>query len=170
MVACSCCGRGSGGDYHFYTQGERPIHVPVGDEASYVGLPEVLEDIRLLLDNTWKLRSMLDAKVSLVVYTTVEMQESDWVLRQPKWRQQIPPPPRDLKELYKVDMQGKDNNNWTVWHGEYIDAWDRKIQFLLVCEPFFSADTLAADDYLALFRAIGKLYLLPPEEKSSQIQ
>ncbi|MBA0682641.1 hypothetical protein Goari_024342 [Gossypium aridum] len=31
------------------------------------------------------------------------------------------------------------------------------------CEPFLSTDTVAADDYLTWFKAINKLYLLPPE-------
>ncbi|PPD97282.1 hypothetical protein GOBAR_DD05703 [Gossypium barbadense] len=34
--------------------------------------------------------------------------------------------PQDLKELHKVDMWGKDNIDWSVWHGEHIKAWDQQ--------------------------------------------
>ncbi|KAK5802888.1 hypothetical protein PVK06_030516 [Gossypium arboreum] len=135
--------------------------------SSYVGMPEDLEDIRLLLDQRSKSE---DVKMPLVVYATVEMHESDRVLRQFGWRQQIPPPSQDMKELHKVDMQGKDNTDWLVWHKEHIEVWDRKMQSIPIREQFFSMDTAATDDYLAWFRTTDKLYMLSPEERSWQIR
>lgn len=106
----------------------------------------------------------------LVVYATVEMHESDRVLRQFGWRQQILPSSQDMKELHKVDMRGKDNTDWLVWHKEHIEVWDRRMQSIPIREQFFSMDTAATDDYLAWFRTTDKLYMLSPEERSWQIR
>ncbi|MBA0823507.1 hypothetical protein Goarm_020234, partial [Gossypium armourianum] len=74
----------------------------------YVGLPEQLKDIRLLLDQRSKFE---DVKVFLVVYTTMEMHESDRVMLQFKWRQNISLPLQDIKTLHKLDLWGKTNEN-----------------------------------------------------------
>ncbi|MFQ6621628.1 hypothetical protein Gotur_002135 [Gossypium turneri] len=65
---------------------------------------------------------MRNAKVSLVVYVMVEMHEPNWVLRQFEWRKRIPPPPRHMKELHKVDMRRKNNKDWAEKHKEHIYA------------------------------------------------
>ncbi|MBA0735551.1 hypothetical protein Gogos_019390, partial [Gossypium gossypioides] len=111
---------------------------------SYVELPEVLEDIRFLLD-----------------------QRSEFEFG---WRKRISPSPQELKDLHKVDMRGKDNINWSVRHEEHIEAWDRRMQSIPVREQFFLADTAAVDNYLTWFRVVDKSYLLSPEERSRQIQ
>ncbi|MBA0810633.1 hypothetical protein Gohar_002605, partial [Gossypium harknessii] len=79
--------------------------------ASYVGLPEQLEDIRLLLDQRPKSESMWDVNVPLIVYATMEMHESDRVIQQFGWRQKILPPPYDMEALHKLDLRGKTNEN-----------------------------------------------------------
>ncbi|PPD79878.1 hypothetical protein GOBAR_DD23199 [Gossypium barbadense] len=52
-----------------------------------------------VLDN----REMWDAKLPLIVY----------------W-QQIPPPSQDMKELHKVDIRGKNDDDWAEKHKEHI--------------------------------------------------
>ncbi|KAH1072927.1 hypothetical protein J1N35_025255 [Gossypium stocksii] len=79
-------------------------------EPSYVGLPEGLEDIRLLLD---------------------QRSEAEF-----RYRQQILPTLRDLKELHKVDIQGKKDEDWREVHKGYIEAWDHRIEFLPIRELF----------------------------------
>ncbi|MBA0749331.1 hypothetical protein Gogos_003276 [Gossypium gossypioides] len=181
----------------FTSQGDRPIYDLIGDKwnhgSSYVGLPEVLEDIRLLLDQLlsaefeWmsytdidvisyillkvlRNRWMRDANVPFIVYATVEIHESDRVLRQFGWRQRIPSPPQDLKDLHKMDMRGKDNIDWSVGHKVHIEVCNRRMQSIPIREQFFSTNTTIVDDYLAWFRAIGKPYLLSLEERSRQIR
>ncbi|KAH1057157.1 hypothetical protein J1N35_035222 [Gossypium stocksii] len=119
------------------SQSGRPIHVSEGDknhELSCVRLPDELEDIRLLLDQRLKIefewvpyvdleiisyiplkvldnQEMWDTNVPLIVNATVEMHELDWVLQQFGYRQRIPPLPRDIKELHKVDIRGKNDGD-----------------------------------------------------------
>ncbi|MBA0618762.1 hypothetical protein Godav_028060, partial [Gossypium davidsonii] len=53
-------------------------------DTSYVGLPEHLEDIQLLLDQRFELEF--------------------------EWRQTIPPPPQDMEAQNKIDLT--DNTRW----------------------------------------------------------
>ncbi|MBA0786085.1 hypothetical protein Gotri_025125 [Gossypium trilobum] len=101
-------------------------------------LPTELQDIRLLLDqrleanfewtpyedpaiqkvipeeffvnpNTWHV------KVPLVVYATVQMHETDRVLRQFGFQQSISMTPQDLDDLHSIDLRRSDEN-WSVFH------------------------------------------------------
>ncbi|MBA0717382.1 hypothetical protein Golax_005210 [Gossypium laxum] len=118
-------------------------------EPSYVGLLDKLEDVRLLLEQRSKTEKL------------------DQVLRQFGYRQRIPPPPRDMKELHKVDMWGKNDEDWAEKH---IQAWDHRMKSIPVREPFLSANTVTTNDYLAWFRVVGKSYLLPSMAMSRQIR
>ncbi|KAK5833236.1 hypothetical protein PVK06_017054 [Gossypium arboreum] len=83
---------------------------------SYMGLPKFewmsyanTDVISCIPSEVLRNQQMWDVKVSLIVYTRVEMHEINRVLWQFKWRQRISPPPQYLKDLHKVDMWGKDN-------------------------------------------------------------
>ncbi|KAH1129576.1 hypothetical protein J1N35_000954 [Gossypium stocksii] len=84
-----------------------------------------------------------------------------------QYRERIPPPPRDMNELHNMDIWGKNDKDWVEKHKEHIQAWDRRIESRLTRAPFFLVDTVTADHYLTWFRAIEKLYLLPPEAKNA---
>ncbi|MBA0618437.1 hypothetical protein Godav_027788 [Gossypium davidsonii] len=71
-----------------------------------MGLLDELRDIRLLLDQRSKAEHV---KVSLVVYATVEMHESDEELRQLGFRQTIPPAPQDIEDLQHINLRGRTN-------------------------------------------------------------
>ncbi|XP_012481108.1 serine/threonine-protein phosphatase 7 long form homolog [Gossypium raimondii] len=77
--------------------------------ASYVGIPIALEDIRLLLDQ----RS--EAQVPLVNYATVEIHQTDKVLRQFRFRQPISVVPKVLNDEHKS------NTNWLIFWSKYIE-------------------------------------------------
>ncbi|KAG8503651.1 hypothetical protein CXB51_001637 [Gossypium anomalum] len=118
--------------------------------------------------------SNFGALVDLVT-TIVSTAQSDQLIHVPvgdeiRWRQRISPPPRDLNELHKVDIRGKNNDNWPQWHGEHIEAWERRMQSLPSRESFFSIDMVADVEYLPWFRLVGKSYLLSSEEWRSQIR
>ncbi|MBA0688460.1 hypothetical protein Goari_006247, partial [Gossypium aridum] len=76
-------------------------------ELSYAGQLDQLKDIRLLLNQPSEVERMWDAKVSFIVYATIEMHESD-----------------------QVDLWGKNEEDWKEIHKDYIDAWDCRMEFL----------------------------------------
>ncbi|MFQ6650141.1 hypothetical protein Gotur_022548 [Gossypium turneri] len=63
--------------------------------------PDIIECVSLKF---LVIQSMQDMKVLLIVYATVEMHESDRVIRQCEWRQKISSPPQDMEALYKLDL------------------------------------------------------------------
>ncbi|KAH1082655.1 hypothetical protein J1N35_022416 [Gossypium stocksii] len=67
-----------------------------------MGLSDELQDIRLLLDERSKADHVM---MSLVVYATVEMHESDEVLRQFGFRQTIPSAPQDIEDLHHINLR-----------------------------------------------------------------
>lgn len=46
-----------------------------------------------------------------------------------------------MEELYKVDLWGKNDEDWQEVHKEYIDVLDRRMEFVPIREPFFLLDT-----------------------------
>ncbi|KAK5785009.1 hypothetical protein PVK06_039550 [Gossypium arboreum] len=102
--------------------------------VSYVGIPTALEDIRLLLDQRseaqfqWTpnedpaIRAVIPEeffqnlniwhfKVPLVNYATIEMYQTDRVLRQFGFRQSIPEEPDVLDDQHKIDLR-LTNTDW----------------------------------------------------------
>ncbi|KAK5820083.1 hypothetical protein PVK06_025128 [Gossypium arboreum] len=96
--------------------------------TSYVGIPTSLEDIRLLFDQRSEAKfqwtpyedpvirvvisneflqnpNVWHVKVPLVNYATMEMHQSDRVLRQFAFRQHIPVAPEVFDDEHKVDLQ-----------------------------------------------------------------
>ncbi|KAG8480699.1 hypothetical protein CXB51_025288 [Gossypium anomalum] len=105
-----------------------PLITRWNHSVSYAGIPTSLEDIRLLLDQRseaqfqWTpyedpaIRAVIPdgffqnsniwhVKVPLVNYAIMEMHQSDRVLRQFGFRQQIPVEPEVLDDEHKVDLQ-----------------------------------------------------------------
>ncbi|MFQ6630715.1 hypothetical protein Gotur_008998 [Gossypium turneri] len=92
-------------------------------EPSHVGLPTELQDIRLLLDQRSEAEDLAipevihekffvnpniwHVKVSLVVYATIEMHETDRRL----------------------------NENWPVFYSQHINMWNNRYDFLPTHEP-----------------------------------
>ncbi|PPR84829.1 hypothetical protein GOBAR_AA35881 [Gossypium barbadense] len=101
-------------------------------------------------------QKLWDMKVSLIVLAMVEM-----------WRPKIPPPSQDMEELHKVDLQGKNDEDWKEVHKDYIGAWNSRMEFLPICEPFFSSDTTTCLEYMSWFRVTSKSYLLLVEARNA---
>ncbi|MBA0625188.1 hypothetical protein Godav_010417 [Gossypium davidsonii] len=72
--------------------------------ASYVGIPAALKDVWLLLDQRLKAQ-IWHAKVSLVNYATIEMHQTNRVLRQFGFRQPILEAPEVLDDEHKIDLR-----------------------------------------------------------------
>ncbi|KAH1032139.1 hypothetical protein J1N35_044313 [Gossypium stocksii] len=69
-----------------------------------------------------------------------------------------------MEALHKLDLCGKTDENWKDYHKEYINIWDRRMEFLPIREPFFSSNIATCLKYIPQFRVIGKPYLLLVEE------
>ncbi|KAH1039560.1 hypothetical protein J1N35_041303 [Gossypium stocksii] len=80
-------------------------------------------------------REMWHVKVPFIVYAMVKIHESNQVLRQFGYRQRIPPPPRDMNELHKIDMRGKNNEDWVTKHREWLLYKKDDNEFKLVMQP-----------------------------------
>ncbi|XP_052885240.1 serine/threonine-protein phosphatase 7 long form homolog [Gossypium arboreum] len=134
--------------------------------ASYVGIPNSLEDIRLLLDQRSDTQHV---KVPLVNYATVEMHQSDRVLRQFGFRQPIPVAPEVFDEEHKVDLQLL-NMDWPRYWSGYIEMWENRYDYIPTREPIIIPELACVPEYMPWFRIYGKPYLLSEEERRRQIR
>ncbi|KAH1057165.1 hypothetical protein J1N35_035230 [Gossypium stocksii] len=153
--------------------------------ASYVRIPTSLKDIRLLLDqqsdtqdptirvvipdeyfqnpNTWHV------KVLLVNYATVEMHQSDRVLRQFRFRQLIPVAPEVFNNEHKVDLRQL-NTDWPRYWSYYIEMWENRYDYIPTREPIIVPELACVLEYMPWFRIHGKPYLLSEEESHYSIK
>ncbi|MBA0728976.1 hypothetical protein Golax_022745, partial [Gossypium laxum] len=131
--------------------------------ASYVGILTVLEDIRLLLDQRSEAQTPYEdpeiqavisdeffqnlniwhMKVPLVNCATVEMHQTDRVLRQFRFRQLIP----------------------VVSESEHIEMWKNRYDHIPTREPIIVPELACVLDYMPWFRIHGKPYLLSEEQR-----
>ncbi|KAG8482226.1 hypothetical protein CXB51_026956 [Gossypium anomalum] len=139
--------------------------------TSYVGIPTSLEDMRLVLNqrseaqfqwtpyedlairavisdeflqnpNTWHVN------VALVNYATVEMHQSDRVLRQFGFRQPIPVAPEVFDDEHKVDLQQL-HTNWPRYWSHYIEMLKNRFDYIPTREPIIVSE-LACTKKLSL--------------------
>ncbi|MBA0729304.1 hypothetical protein Golax_023043 [Gossypium laxum] len=114
--------------------------------ASYVRIPIAFEDIWLLLDQRLK----------------AQMQETDRVLRQFRFRQLIPEAPEVLDDEHKIDLR-QTNTNWSVFFSKYIKIWKNLYDYIPTREPITVPESACTSDYMQWFRTHGKPYLLLKE-------
>ncbi|KAG8473023.1 hypothetical protein CXB51_034913 [Gossypium anomalum] len=156
--------------------------------VSYVGIPNSLEDIRLLLDQRSDTQTPYDdlairavildeyvqnlnawhVKVLLLNYATIEMHQSDIVLRQFGFRQPIPVAPEVFDEEHKVDLRLL-NMDWPRYWSGYIEMWENRYDYIPTREPIIIPDLACIPEYMPWFRIHGKPYLLSEEERRRQI-
>ncbi|PPR85876.1 hypothetical protein GOBAR_AA34822 [Gossypium barbadense] len=74
-----------------------------------------------------------------------------------------------MEALYKLDLQGKADENWRDYHKEHIDIWDHRMKFLPICKPF-SYVTCAYLEYMPWFRVADKPCLLLVKAKSRELR
>ncbi|KAG8481071.1 hypothetical protein CXB51_025794 [Gossypium anomalum] len=150
-----------------------------------------LEDIRLLLDQRsdtqfeWTpyddpaIRAVIPdenvqnpnawyVKVPLVNYATVEMHQSDRVLRQFGFRQPIPMASEVFDEEHKVDLRLL-NMDWPSYWSGYIEMWENRYDYIPTREPIIVPELACVPEYMPWFRIHGKPYLLS-EERRRQIR
>ncbi|KAG8472799.1 hypothetical protein CXB51_034729 [Gossypium anomalum] len=114
------------------------------------------------------LANIWHVKVPLVIFATVEMHESDQVMRQVRSMQRIPLPSQELDDLYNIDLRGRLEEDWPTFHKKYIEMWERRYDFLPMCEPFLILELATSPDYMDWFNYNDKSYLLPDSERNRQ--
>ncbi|MBA0669443.1 hypothetical protein Goklo_024982 [Gossypium klotzschianum] len=88
------------------------------------------------------------AKVALISYATMEMHQSDRVLRQFGRRQPIPVAPES----------------------HYIQIWEDRYDYIPNLEPIIVSELACVSKYMPWFRIHGKSYLLSVEERQRQLR
>ncbi|MBA0549879.1 hypothetical protein Golob_020880, partial [Gossypium lobatum] len=170
---------------------EFPLVIWWNNPARHSGIPTELEDIRLALDQqteeefVWMPyanpriqecipveflanRNIWQVKVPLIVFATVEMHESNRVMRQFGCMQRIPSSPQKLDDLHNIDLRGRLEEDWSSFHQKYIEIWQRRYDYLPTREPFLTLELATSPDYMDWFRHNGKPYLLSALERSRQ--
>ncbi|KAK5833207.1 hypothetical protein PVK06_017024 [Gossypium arboreum] len=169
-----------------------PLITRWNHSASYVRIPTSLEDIRLLLDQPseaefqwtpyedpaiWAVipdeffqnPNVWHVKVPLVNYPTVEMYQSDRVLRQFGFQQLIPVPPEVFDDEHKVDLRQL-HMDWPRFWLHYIEMWENQYDYIPTLEPIIVPELACIAEYMPWFRIHGKPYLLSKEERRRQIR
>ncbi|MFQ6634315.1 hypothetical protein Gotur_010701 [Gossypium turneri] len=160
--------------------------------TSYARLPTSLKDIRLLLDQQSKaqfqwtsyedpaIRAVIpdeyfqnpnawQVKVALINYATVEMYQSDRVLRQFGYRQRIPVAPEVFDDHHKIDLRQL-HTDWPRFWSYYIQMWEDRYDYIPTRELIIIPELACVPEYMPWFRIHGKPYLLSAEERQRQLR
>ncbi|MFQ6657991.1 hypothetical protein Gotur_027448, partial [Gossypium turneri] len=121
-----------------------PVYIPTHNETPYEdsAIRTIIPDEYFQNPNAWHV------KVPLVNFTTVEMHQSDRVLRQFGFRQSI----LVALELY------------------YIRMWEDRYDYIPTREPIIVSKLACVPEYMPWFRIHGKPYLLSAEERQRQLR
>ncbi|MBA0855841.1 hypothetical protein Goshw_019904 [Gossypium schwendimanii] len=85
-----------------------------------------------------------------------------------RFKQLIPVALQGLDDLYHIDLWGRMDKNWLVFHAQYINMWNNRYEFLPTREVIIAPELACDSKYMQWFRVYGKPYLLGEEEMSRQ--
>ncbi|KAK5812677.1 hypothetical protein PVK06_028115 [Gossypium arboreum] len=159
--------------------------------ANYVRIPTSFKDIRLLLDQRSEAEfqwtpyedpaiqavisdeflqnpNVWHVKVPLVNYATVEMHQSDRVLRQFEFQQPILVAPEVFDDEHKVDLRQL-HTNWPRFWSHYIEMWENQYDYIPTQEPVIVLELAYVPEYMPWFRIHSKPYLLSEKDMRRQM-
>ncbi|MBA0730251.1 hypothetical protein Golax_023325, partial [Gossypium laxum] len=119
----------------------------------------ILDIIGVIPDEFFQNSNIWHVKVPLVNYATVEMHQTDRVLRQFGFQQSILVTPEVLNDEHKIDLN-QSNTHWLVFFLEYIKIWENRYNHIPTHELIIVPELTCALDYMPWFRIHGKLYFL----------
>ncbi|KAG8487087.1 hypothetical protein CXB51_020639 [Gossypium anomalum] len=128
--------------------------------ASYVGIPNSLEDIRLLLDQRSDTQTPYDDPAIRVVIPDEYFQNPN------AWHVKVP---LVFDEEHKVDLRLLNMDCPRYWSG-YIDMWENRYDYIPTREPIIVPELACVPEYMPWFRIHGKPYLLSEEQRRRQIR
>ncbi|KAG8486788.1 hypothetical protein CXB51_020149 [Gossypium anomalum] len=124
---------------------------------------------RIILDEFFQNPNVWHMKVPLVNYATVEMHQSDRILRQFRFRQPIPVAPKVFDDEHKVYLRQL-YTDWSIFWSYYIEMWENRYDYIPTREPIIVSELVCIAEYMPWFRIYGKPYLLSEEERRRQIR
>ncbi|GFS35190.1 hypothetical protein Acr_00g0038310 [Actinidia rufa] len=125
---------------------------------SYDDIMHELPDYCRVASDIWVSRS------PLVCFEVVEWHLPDRVCRQFGLRQIIPVAANTSPELHGIDMRGRARTDWTQLHGEYIDHWHHRREYLVV--GVIDAAAMRYDDpYMVWYRRITRTLVGNPAHR-----
>ncbi|MBA0876694.1 hypothetical protein Goshw_001606, partial [Gossypium schwendimanii] len=86
-------------------------------------------------------------KVALVNYATVEMHQSDRVLRQFGFRQPIPVAPEVLDDHHKIDIRQL-HTDWPRFWSHYIQIWEDRYDYIPTRKPIIVLELACVPEYM----------------------
>ncbi|MBA0614757.1 hypothetical protein Godav_015004 [Gossypium davidsonii] len=108
-------------------------------------------------------------KVPLVNFGTVEMHQSDIVLRQFRFRQPISMASEVLDDHHKIDLRQL-HTDWPRFWSRYIQIWEDQYDYIPTREPIIIPQLACVPEYMSWFKIHGKSYLLSTEERQRQLR
>ncbi|KAG8474274.1 hypothetical protein CXB51_034147 [Gossypium anomalum] len=152
----------------FTSSSEPPIYIPTNNEFQWIPYDDPA--IRtIILDEFFQNPNIWHVKVLLVNYAIVEMHQSDRVLRQFRFHQQIPLEPEVLNDERKINLRLL-NTDWPRQWSEYIEMWKNRYDYIPTREPIIVPELAYVPEYMPWFRIHGKPYLLSEDERRRQIR
>ncbi|MBA0878068.1 hypothetical protein Goshw_006654, partial [Gossypium schwendimanii] len=118
----------------------------------------------VILDKYFQNPNSWHVKVPLVNFVTVEMYQSDRVLRQFGFRQLIPVAPEVLDDHHKIDLRQL-HMDWPRFWSYYIQIWENRYDYIPTRESIIVPKLACMPEYMLWFRIHGKPYLLSAEER-----
>ncbi|XP_052479474.1 uncharacterized protein LOC105801525 isoform X2 [Gossypium raimondii] len=145
-----------------------PIYISIHNEFKWTQYEDpairiVIPDEYLQNPNTWHV------KVVLVNYASVEILQTDRVLRQFGFRQLIPMAPEVLDDHHKIDLRQL-HTDWPRFWSHYIQKWKDQYDYIPTQEPIIVPELVCVPEYMPWFRIHAKSYLLSTEERQRQLR
>ncbi|GFZ05385.1 hypothetical protein Acr_17g0009570 [Actinidia rufa] len=124
----------------------------------YDGIMHELPDYCRVANDIWVSRS------PLVYFEVVEWHLPDRVCRQFGLRQVVPVAANTSPALHDIDMRGRARTDWTQFHGEHIDHWHHRREYLIV--GVIDAAAMRYDDpYMIWYRHITRTLVGNPAHR-----
>jgi len=99
---------------------------------------------------------------SLIFFAIVEWHQSDRVKLQFRLSQEIPEEPNNLNHLHKLDMRGRQDENWVTRHAQWIHVWNNRHDLTLTGVPMLGP-LQHTMEYMSWYTSNSCLYLSVPQ-------
>ncbi|BAT96203.1 hypothetical protein VIGAN_08310300 [Vigna angularis var. angularis] len=124
--------------------------------APYEGLESIIPA------QAYKDQALWTSCTTLICFAIVEWHQSDRVKLQFRLSQHVPELPNNLDDLHKVDMKGKQDENWGTRHAQWIDVWNNRRDLTLTGIPVLGP-LIHTSEYMSWYFENAILFLSVPQ-------